>query len=463
MVSKNIKAIPLLVTLLLSVLYVLYNSSIANELSFYIRNGAENGFGANHGWAMYAFLIPVVGAVLGRPKMMWRYIPIMIVFPIALSFSYWLWELLGWVVMGVVLVANAMMFFWGNDDEFSTDWTAIAMYCLCGAYAVLRVFFYFANESLLPVFDIAFMGLSALVCVVDTVMVFGGWIPSNSMYNEDADLSSKANFYYFIAFATLLFGLALLPDNGLTPNRSTAKQTNQQTTEANPTTYICNASTLNVRNMPNSSARTLGKLKKGERVVVYNFVNDYAEINYAGQKGYVSKKYLTTADKYKASSSTSSSNNKKATQTTSQTKTQTQTVKPIPADAKNLYAGRMTSKPRTDDSGRDNLYAVTQGPGYTTLWFVVPRFNTFEVSSRTYLIAQDGSKNIKLKIKEMGEWTKEKRYVKFKLDVNHGEDYVTDRLFGLVFDEIDPSITTISIKDEKRNWAWTGIHLKPSN
>ena len=94
---------------------------------------------------------------------------------------------------------------------------------------------------------------------------------------------------------------------------------------------------------------------------------------------------------------------------------------------------------------------------------MIPRFNTFEVSSRTYLTAQNGSQNIKLKVKEMGEWTREKGYVKFKLDVHHAEDYSSDRLFGLIFDEIDPSITTITIKVEKRNWAWTGIHLKPSN
>ena len=460
MVSKNIKAIPLLVTLLLSVLYVLYNPSIANELSFYIRNGAENGFGANHGWAMYAFLIPVVGAVLGRPKMMWRYIPIMIVFPIALSFSYWLWELLGWVVMGVALSMNAMMFFIGNDDDFSTDWAAIAMYCLCVAYAVLRVVFYFANDSLLPTFDVAFMGLSAFVCVVDTIMVFCGWIPSNCMYNEDADLSAKTNFYYFIAFAALLYGLSVLQINVRKPTLiSSQSQTDKQRAEEKTTTYVCTANSLNVRNLPNSNARTMGKLTKGKQVEVYRFVNDFAEIKYAGNRGYVSKKYITPIGQYRASSTV---NNKKSTQTTTQTTTQSQPVKPIPADAKNLHAGRMTSKPRTDDSGRDNIYAVTQGSGYITVWFVVPRFDTFEVSSRTYLIASNGSQNIRLKVKEMGEWTREKGYVKFKLDVHHAEDYSSDRLIGLIFDEIDPSITTITIKDEKRNWAWTGIHLNPS-
>lgn len=466
MVSRNIKAIPLLVTLLLSVLYVLYNPNIANELSFYLRNGAESGFGTNHGWAMYAFLLPTIGAVMGRPKMMWRYIVILALFPIALCFSYWLWELLGWVVMGVVLVANAMMFFWGNDDKFSTDWAAIAMYCLCGAYAVLRVFFYFANESLLPVFDIAFMGLSALVCVVDTVMVFGGWIPSNSMYGDDADLSAKANFYYFIVFAALLYGLSVLHLNPSKPTQLFSQ--NQTGQQEKTTTYVCTANTLNVRNMPNSSSQTIGKITKGKQVAVYGFVNDFAEINYNGRKGYVSRKYITPLTMYRASST--ANNNQKSTQTTSQaqpqtqtqTQTQTQPIKPIPADAKNLHAGHMTSKPQVEDSDGDKIYAVTQGPGYITVWFVIPRFNTFEVSSRTYLTAQNGSQNIKLKVKEMGEWTREKGYVKFKLDVHHGEDYSSDRLFGLIFDEIDPSITTITVKDEIRDWSWIGIHLKPS-
>lgn len=456
MVSRNIKAIPLLVTLLLSVLYVLFNPNIANELSFYLSHGAEDGFGTNHGWAMYAFLIPTIGAVLGRSKMMWRYIVILALFPIALCFSYWLWELLGWGVMGVVLVANAMMFFMGNNDDFSKDWTAIAMYCLCAAYAVLRVSFYFANEALLPVFDIAFMGLSALVCVVDTVMVFGGWIPSNSMYGDDADLSAKANFYYFIVFAALLYGLSVLPLNPSKPTQLFSQ--NQTDQQEKTTTYVCTANTLNVRNMPNSSSQTIGKVTKGKQVEVYGFVNDFAEINYYGRKGYVSRKYITPLTTYNTSST--ANNNQNSTQTTSQT--QAQSIIPIPADAKNLHAGHMTSEPQVDDTNGDKIYAVTQGPGYITVWFVIPRFNTFEVSSRTYLTAQNGSQNIKLKVKEMGEWRREKGYVKFKLDVHHGEDYSSDRLFGLIFDEIDPSITTITIKDEKRNWAWTGIHLKTS-
>lgn len=464
MVSRNIKAIPLFVTLLLSVLYVLFNPDIANALSCYLDNKTENGFIANHGWSLYAFLIPAIGAVLGRPKVMWRYIVIMVVFPIALCFSYWLWELLGWLVMGVVLSIIVALFSTFSDEDLSDDWAALAMYFLGGAYLVLRVICYFANDALLPFFDVAFMGLSALVCVADTAMVFVGWIPYKSQYHNDTDLSAHANFYYFIAFVTLLFVLAVFPLNVSNLKMSAAK-TYHQTTDENTTTYVCKASTLNVRNMPNPNARTLGKIKKGERVEVYRFVNGFAEIKYAGKKGYVSEKYLSGVAQYKASSSTSNSTTKTVAQTTPSqtTPSQTQQVNPIPADARQLHAGHMTSKPRVDESGGDNIYAVTQGPGYITVWFVVPRFSSFEVSSRTYLIASNGSQKIKLKVKEMGEWTREKGYTKFKLNVHHEEDYSSDRLFGLIFDEIDPSITTISVKDEKRNWAWTGIHLKPSN
>ena len=240
---------------------------------------------------------------------------------------------------------------------------------------------------------------------------------------------------------------------------SSPKSKNTKVEQKATSTYVCTANSLNVRSYASASAPVIGKLTKGQRVEVYQITNNFAKINYSGKTGYVSSKYITPINQYKPSSSATS--NKKAAQTTSQTKIQTQTVKPIPADARNLHAGRITKKPRIDKTDGD-VYAVTQGPGYTTLWFVVPRFDLFYVSSRTYLIAQNGSQSIKLKIKEMGEWTKDKKYVKFKLDVDHSEDYSSDRLFGLIFDEIDPSITTISIKDEKRNWAWTGIHLNPS-
>lgn len=266
--------------------------------------------------------------------------------------------------------------------------------------------------------------------------------------------TNAVTFFITLAITVgLVVGVPMLSD--AQSHRKTAATQSAQTT----TTYVCTANSLNVRSYASVSAPVIGKLKKGQRVEVYQTTNNFAKINYSGKTGYVSLKYITPVNQYKPSSSATS--NKKAAQTTSQTKTQTQTVKPIPADARNLHAGRMTKKPRIDKTDGD-VYAVTQGPGYTTLWFVVPRFDSFHVSSRTYLIAQNGSQSIKLKIKEMGEWTKDKEYVKFKLDVDHGEDYVTDRLIGLIFDEIDPSIATITVKDEKRNWAWTGIHLNPS-
>ena len=449
-----LRSLPFFSGVLLFLIFLWANPELVRALGKYISYGPEENF-ARYGWYLYYLIIPFCVSGLSRVKYHWPMVSVFMLAPIVLCLSYWLWELLGWVVMGIYLIALVTILDVtdkrrGKEHDIY-KWTVIAT---CGIYAVLRVIGGLFASDILGFIDFAF------------VIAIGGYFMLTSIvdcFKSDEDLKfadiqpSSISFLYILIILFLMILMAGIERSK--PQRSSAKQTNQQTTSRKATTYVCTASTLNIRNMPNSSARTLGKLKKGEKIEVYQFVNDYAEINYAGQKGYVSKKYLTTVDKYKASSSTSSSYNKKAVQTTS---SQTQQIKPVPADARQLHAGRMTSKPRTDDSGRDNIYAVTQGSGYITVWFVIPRFNTFEVSSRTYLTAQNGSQNIKLKVKEMGEWTKEKGYVKFKLDVHHAEDYSSDRLFGLIFDEIDPSITTITIKDEKRNWEWTGIHLNPS-
>ncbi len=446
-----LRSLPFFSGVLLFLIFLKANPDMVRVLGSYITYGPEENFG-RYGWYLYYLIIPFCVSGLSRVKYHWPMVSVFMLAPIALCLSYWLWELLGWVVMGIYLIALVTILDVtdkrrGKEHDIY-KWTVIAT---CGIYAVLRVIGGLFASDILGFIDFAF------------VIAMGGYFMLTSIvdcFKSDEDLKfadiqpSSISFLYILILVILMILMASA--EGRNPNSSTAKQTNQQATEAKTMTYVCTANTLNVRSMPNSSALTIGILTKGKQVEVYGFVNDFAEINYAGNRRYVSKKYIIPISQYRASSTVNSK--QKSTQTT----TQTQPVKPIPAEARQLHAGHMTSKPRIDEAGNDKVYAVTQGAGYTTVWFVVPRFDTFEVSSRTYITAQNVSQNIKLKVKEMGEWTKEKGYVKFKLDVKHDEDYVTDRLFGLIFDEIDPSITTITVKDEKRNWEWTGIHLSPS-
>lgn len=59
------------------------------------------------------------------------------------------------------------------------------------------------------------------------------------------------------------------------------------------TMYVCTArKTLKVREAPSLSAKTIGNLKSGEEVEVYEIIDGFARIRYNGSDGYASTNYL---------------------------------------------------------------------------------------------------------------------------------------------------------------------------
>ena len=58
------------------------------------------------------------------------------------------------------------------------------------------------------------------------------------------------------------------------------------------TTYTCTTYALNVRSGPSTSYRSIGTLKKGDRIEVIRITNDFAEFKYNGSTAYASVKYL---------------------------------------------------------------------------------------------------------------------------------------------------------------------------
>ncbi|MDO4174257.1 MAG: SH3 domain-containing protein [Eubacteriales bacterium] len=64
--------------------------------------------------------------------------------------------------------------------------------------------------------------------------------------------------------------------------------------DAEATTVYVTASSLNVREKPNTSAKTIGTLKKNTAVEVKSSQGDWYQITYNGKTGYISKKYTTT-------------------------------------------------------------------------------------------------------------------------------------------------------------------------
>lgn len=57
--------------------------------------------------------------------------------------------------------------------------------------------------------------------------------------------------------------------------------------------YRCKAAVLNVRIQPNKTSRVLGTLRKGQEVEVIDKENGFAAIEFNGQRGYASLKYLS--------------------------------------------------------------------------------------------------------------------------------------------------------------------------
>ncbi|MCD8388419.1 MAG: SH3 domain-containing protein [Bacteroidales bacterium] len=96
------------------------------------------------------------------------------------------------------------------------------------------------------------------------------------------------NIYTLLATIALVIGVAVYTDSETTHTTTTTATEVQQ----NFTTYTVTASVLNVRSAPSTSSSVLGVLRKGDKVQPTEVLNGFAVIDYNGQTGYVSVKYL---------------------------------------------------------------------------------------------------------------------------------------------------------------------------
>lgn len=60
--------------------------------------------------------------------------------------------------------------------------------------------------------------------------------------------------------------------------------------------YRCTTKALNVRIYPNKKSKKIGVLRRGQEVEVFDIEDSFAAIEYNGQRGYVSLKYLDKID-----------------------------------------------------------------------------------------------------------------------------------------------------------------------
>lgn len=80
--------------------------------------------------------------------------------------------------------------------------------------------------------------------------------------------------------------------NELSGHQENAKQVIEAVSPQNQR-YKCIANVLNIRRSPNTYSDVIGVLNKGQYVEVYEVSNGFGCINYRGETGYVSMKYLS--------------------------------------------------------------------------------------------------------------------------------------------------------------------------
>ncbi len=99
------------------------------------------------------------------------------------------------------------------------------------------------------------------------------------------------NAYVFLLILAIVAACAFGP---MIAETRISPRTTSSYSQVTPTTtsYRCTANSLNVRAYPSSSAKVIGSIKKNAVVQVYDITSGFAEIRYAGKKGYVSTKYL---------------------------------------------------------------------------------------------------------------------------------------------------------------------------
>ena len=107
--------------------------------------------------------------------------------------------------------------------------------------------------------------------------------------NHGSDGSGKSGCFGLLVILALAYGIFKCCDNcsGNTDKGAVTELT------SSATSYICTArSSLKVRTSPNLNAASIGSLLHGEEVMVYDIIDGFAKIQYHGNDGYVSIRYL---------------------------------------------------------------------------------------------------------------------------------------------------------------------------
>lgn len=332
----------------------LFPNAVSTIIDYILHSDPEQYF-SPEGWSLYALIIPLCIAGFSRLEDNWGLILILLLFPPVLALSYWLWELLAWVMFGILFILLLMAF--DKEDAY------IGLIIAEVVYAICRVFGSFGDGNLDTIGDALFIiilgGYMLYISLVDTLY-----------YKEKFKPSGITMLYILIMCITLLCL------SGLNKSATTTTKKVVQTTTVQKTIYYCTATSgVNVRYTPSSNSTIVGKLKYGEAVEVLEKGTSFTKISYKHSRGeiaWVSTKYLsatkpsTTTEKKKTTSNnsatTTSAKTSKTTTSSSSTQTTTKASSSKSSTSTILFVDSKTSlNYRLSSSSGQRIFTVATG------------------------------------------------------------------------------------------------------
>ena len=346
----------------------LFPNAVSTIIDYILHSDPEQYF-SPEGWSLYALIIPLCIAGFSRLEDNWGLILILLLFPPVLALSYWLWELLAWVMFGILFIWLLMAF--DNEDAY------IGLIIAEGVYAICRVFGSFGDGNLDTIGDALFItilgGYMLYISLVDTLY-----------YKEKFKPSGISMLYILIMCITLLCL------SGMNKSATTTTKKVVQTTTVQKTIYYCTATSgVNVRYTPSSNSTIVGKLKYGEAVEVLEKGTNFTKISYKhsrGETAWVSTKYLsatkpsttTTTEKKKTTSNNSATTTSAKTSKTTTSSSSTQTT----TKASSSKSSTSTSSTvLLVDAKRELDYYITSGSGQI-IFTVATSASDYQIASK---------------------------------------------------------------------------------
>lgn len=204
-INKNsyyyLRALPIFAAALVYFIMLRVSPEFVKNLNSYlVHSNPEEQF-SQYGWSLYYIIIPFCIAALSRFERHWLMIIVLMVYPIALCLSYWLWELLGWVLMFFVLCGVAAApHIDSNDDKAHSIYVGLSI-AVSALYAILRILGGFGSTHLLGLADIGLVvligGYFVISAIVDVFKFEEG-------YNTIVHPAGITLLYLFILSAVLL-------------------------------------------------------------------------------------------------------------------------------------------------------------------------------------------------------------------------------------------------------------------